>query len=146
MARETSIVIARTPGDVFAYMDDVSREREWQPNLRSASREPDGPTRVGTRKRYESEFMGRRIVNTYVTKEFEPGQRVVYETTSDSAIRARSEIRWEAVAGGTRVSMSIDATPTGLLRLVPRAVLEGVFRDEVTATLHRLKEVLESGA
>ncbi len=146
MAQELSIVIERPLDDVFAYMDDVEREREWQPNLRKATREPDGPTKVGTRKRYVSEFMSRSVENTYVTTVFEPGRRVVYETTPDSAIKATSEFRWEAVPEGTRVTMSLEATPTGFLRLVPRAVLEGLYREELTTTLDRLKECLEQPA
>ena len=47
MSRQSaSIMIERPPAEVFAYMDDVSREKEWQPNLRSAEQEPPGPTEV----------------------------------------------------------------------------------------------------
>ncbi len=38
-----SIVIRRPVSEVFAYMDDVSREIEWQPNLQFAEKHPEGP-------------------------------------------------------------------------------------------------------
>ena len=50
-------------------MDDISREQEWQPSLRSAEQDPPGPSREGTKKRYVSEFMGRELRNTYVVTE-----------------------------------------------------------------------------
>jgi len=54
---ENQVFIERPISAVFAYMDDVSREREWQPNIREARKDPPGETAVGTRKVYLSEFM-----------------------------------------------------------------------------------------
>ncbi len=139
-----SITIERSPREVFVYMDDVSREREWQPHLREAEQTPDGPTVVGTRRRYESEFLGKRLRNTYVVQVFEPEKRVVLESTPDSAMHARTEIRWEPSGDGTRVTMSIDGKPSGVLRFVPRAVLENAFQKEIRDALARLKQRLES--
>lgn len=139
-----SVLIRRSPSDVYAYMDDVSREKEWQPNLRSAHQEPTGPTRVGTRKRYVSDFMGRRVENTYRILELEPARRVVQETTSGSSAKIRSEVQWEAVPGGTEVTLTVDATPTGLMKLLPTGVLEAATRKEMNDSLARLKRILEN--
>jgi uncharacterized protein YndB with AHSA1/START domain len=146
MSRQSaSIVIARSPDEVFAYMDDVSREVEWQPNLRSAEQDPPGPTTLGTRKRYVSRFMGRDVRNTYVVAELEPGRRIVYETEKGSAIEARSEILWEVEGTGTRVTMFLEGKPKGFLKLVPKAALELAYREELRVTLDRVKDRLESG-
>ncbi len=138
------IVIQRTVSDVFTYMDDVSREREWQPGILDARKEPPGPTGIGTRKSYVSEFMGRRIENTYVTRVFEPDRQVVYETTPDSVLQARAELRFESVGSGTRVTMSFDGKVRGPLRLIPRQMLETVYKKELEKTLDLLKARLES--
>jgi len=144
--QSANVVIARPVADVVAYMDDVTREHEWQPSLASASQEPPGPTGLGTRKSYSSTFMGRRVENTYVVTALDPGVRVVYETTKDSAIRARSEISWESVGSGTRVTMTIVGEPGGALRLLPKAVMQRAFGKELENALARLKERLESRA
>ena len=144
MSRQgASIVIKRPPEEVFAYMDDVAREKEWQPNLSSATRDPAGPTQVGTKKRYVSSFLGNDLTNTYVVQELDVGRRIVYETTSDSAISASNEITCEGVEGGTKVTMIIGGKPKGVLRLVPRAVLETTYKDQLKTTLRRLKKCLE---
>lgn len=138
-----SIIIERPVEEVFAYMDDVKREPEWQPQLLEAEQTPAGPTAVGSTRRYVSEFLGKRLENTYVVQRYEPNERLVVETTKDSVMDATSEIRWERVPEGTRVTMSLDGRPKGALRFVPKAILESTFEKEVVATLTRLKKQLE---
>ncbi len=143
MQYEQQVISDRPVAEVFAYMDDVSRESEWQPNIVEAYQEPAGRTAVGTRKRYLSEFMGRRIENTYVTTAFEPNERVVYETTPDSALRAKVELRWRSVPSGTEVTMTFAGKVTGALRLIPGRLLERAYRNELETALGLLKERLE---
>ena len=142
--QQYTIVIDRPVADVFAYMDDVHREREWQPNLREAEQTPPGPTAVGTQKRYVSDFMGKRVENTYEVVELEAGRRVVYKTTRGSSIDATSEVRCEPVGGGTRVTMFVQGKPAGVLRFVPKKVMEKVYQAELAASLDRLKARLEA--
>ena len=139
-----SIVIDRTPVEVFYFMDDIAREPEWQPSLKMAEQEPPGPSRVGTTKRYVSEFMGREIENTYVVREVEPGRHLVYETTPDSAVDARTEIEWTPEGMGTRVTMTLEGSPKGFMKLVPTRVLEAAYQKELSAALSRLKERIET--
>ena len=143
MQYQQQIVVDRPVAEVFAYMDDVSREREWQPNIVEAYQEPAGPTAVGTRKRYVSQFMGRRVENTYLTEVFEPNERVVYQTTPDSALRAHVELRWRSVPSGTEVTMTVSGKATGALRLVPSGMLERASRKDLEASLSLLKQRLE---
>ena len=146
MSRQSfTVMIQRSPAEVFTYMDDVSREHEWQPNLRSAEQHPPGPSTVGTRKHYVSDFMGRAIENTYVVTELEPGRRIAYQTDKDSTIDAKTEIVCEADGAGTSVTMSVEAKPKGALRFLPKAMLEAASRDEMEATMARLKVRLETG-
>ena len=145
MRRQTaSILIDRAPKVVFAYMDDVTREQDWQPNLRSAAQDPPGPSRIGTRKRYVSRFMGRDIENTYRITELDPGRRVVYETDEDSAVDVRSEVVWEPRGSSTWVTMTVEGRPKGFLRFLPGKVLEAAYREEIEGSLARLKVRLES--
>ena len=144
-SHKQSIVIRRPLADVFAYMDDIDREHEWQPHLREAEQLPTGATAVGTRRRYVSDFLGKRLENTYVVQLYEPGQRIVLESTPDSVVSAKTDIRWEPVGEDTRVTMTLEGKASGPLRFVPNVLLEATFEKEVTGTLARLKETLEKG-
>ena len=142
-SRALSVVIRRPIAEVFDYMNDVTREHEWQPHLVDAVQEPPGPSAVGSLRRYRSEFMGRSVENTYVIRAWEPRRRLTLETTGDSALEATSEVRWEAVPDGTRVMMTVEGKPKGAFRLVPRKLLEATMHKETEAALARLKERLE---
>jgi len=142
---ERSVIIRRSVPDVFTYMDDVDREHEWQPNLRAASQEPRGSVGVGTLKRYTSVFMKRERRNVYRVTDYEMYVRVVYESTPESATNATSEVRWDQVPEGTKVTMTIEATPGPVLKLVPKKVLEKATTQELERMLQKLKAVLESG-
>ena len=142
--QSASVTIDRSPDVVFAYLDDVTREREWQPNLRSALQEPPGPTSVGTLKRYVSTFLGRDVENTYRVVELEPGRRVVCRTEPGSTIQAETEVLCESEGSGTRVTMFISGTPRGVLRFIPKRVLEAAYTEELESALRRLKAVLEA--
>ena len=143
--RAVSIEIRRQVEEVFAYMNDVARETEWQPQLIEAEQIPPGPAAVGTRRRYVSEFMGKRVENVYVVKTYEPNRELVLETTPDSTLSATSRVAWTTIPGGTRVTMSVDGAPKGALRFLPRTLLESTFERELEAALARLKTLLEKG-
>ncbi len=143
-SHEASIFIRRPLADVFAYMDNISHEREWQPKLVEAEQEPPGPTRVGSRRRYVSHFMGKRLVNTYVVKVYEINRRIICESTPDSVLRATTDIRWEEAEGGTTVTMALEGSASGALKFVPRRILEATFESEVTTALARVKQQLEA--
>lgn len=140
---ERTVLIRRPVPQVFAYMDDVSREPEWQPNLRAASQEPAGPVGVGTLKRYTSEFMGKELHNVYRVTDYEMYVRTVYTSTPESAVQATAEVTWEPVGNDTRVTMAVDATPGGALKLAPAALLERASVKELEEMLERLKACLE---
>ncbi len=70
--------------------------------------------------------------------------RVVYESTPESATNATAEVRWAQVPEGTRVRMTIDATPGPALKLVPKKALEKATTRELERMLEKLKAVLEA--
>ena len=93
-----------------------------------------------------SEFMGKRVENVYVITAYEAKSRVVCETTKDAVMNATSDIRWEAVEGGTKVTMALEGKPSGALRFLPSSILEATFEKEVRGALSRLKVILEEEA
>lgn len=144
MKRHTATVsIDRNPIEVFYFLDDVSREHEWQDGLKSAEQEPPGPSRVGSLKRYRSAFLGKDVRNTYRVVDVEPGRRLVTESTADSAVDARYEVRVEPDGTGARVTFTLEAAPRGPLKLLPRRLVETAVQKELAASLGKLKALLE---
>ena len=117
-AQEFSVVIQRPLSEVFAYLDNIDEEMTWQPNPREVEQIPPGPSVVGSKKRYVSEFMGKRVENTYEVVEMGPGWRVVYQSTPDSTLgwncqpgfppspskrKTPPELLWPSVPSSTRL-------------------------------------------
>ncbi|NIN72564.1 MAG: hypothetical protein GTO46_11725 [Gemmatimonadetes bacterium] len=141
---DASITIDRPVEEVFEYMQDIDREHEWQPNLREAEQSPKGEPSVGTRRRYVSEFMGKRFENVYVNTVYEPNRRVTYKSASESDAQAEGEITWEALDNGTRVTMRVALQVGGLLRFVPKSLIVSLGTKELQDALARAKARLES--
>jgi len=125
------------------YMDDVRREHEWQPNLIDASQDPLGPVGVGTKKRYVSTFLGKEVVNVYRVADYEMFVRAVYQSLPESAVQATAEFVWEPAGAATRVTMTVDASPGGLFKLIPRPVLEKASIQELEGMLENLRRVMD---
>jgi len=144
MARyEESIVISRPVADVFAYMNDIHREHEWQPAIKAVEQIPPGPQRVGTTRKYHSSFMRKKLTNVYVNRIYEPNRRVVYESTAESNVHATGDITFESLAAGTRVTMALEVEPPRVMKLVPKTVFEKASRKELRDSLKRLKHNME---
>ncbi len=74
--RETSIIIDRPIGEVFAVLADPKNQPQWDSSLLEARLVPEGPVSVGTRIIEVRKFMGRTSENTGEVIEFEPNAKI----------------------------------------------------------------------
>ena len=75
----SSIEIGRSPEDVFAYLNDLSRHGEWQQEIISTTVETDGPTRVGTRATDRRRVPGGPQDVTYEITAHDPPRRMSFK-------------------------------------------------------------------
>ncbi len=108
----SSIEIARKPEEIFAYIDELERHKEWQPAIVSARREPSGPTRVGTHTIEMRRIPGgpREFVSEIV--EHVPPRRMVFQGLN-GPIRPRGTITIEPVGDGSRSRFTLDLDLVG---------------------------------
>ena len=141
-----SVEIARSPDDVFAYLDDLARHGEWQESIKSARVDTEGPTRVGTRAT-ETRRMGKREqAVTYEITQRDPPRSFAFRGV-DGPIRVAGKGSVEPVGDGTssRVTIELDFTGHGLGKLlVPLARKQAA--KEVPKSQQKLKCILETGA
>jgi uncharacterized membrane protein len=138
-----SIEIARSPEDVFAYIDDLSRHGEWQSQIREVEVETDGPTRVGSRAREKRQVPGGVREMTYEITEHDPPRRASFRGI-DGPVRVVGTVTVSPVDGGrSRVSLEIDLVGHGFGKLfAPMA--RSQLRKQVPLDQLRLKERLEA--
>ena len=141
-----SVEIARSPQDVFAYLDDLGRHGEWQEQIVDVKVETEGPTRVGSRATDTRRVPGGPRKFTYEITEHDPPRKASFKVL-DGPVRPFGTISVEPVGDGSRsrVTLQIGFDGHGLGKLLaPLAKVQA--RRQVPKDQARLKERLESGA
>jgi len=137
---EDAVEIARPPADVFEFVTDPARFREWQATVVEV--EPaDGDRGVGARLRDVREFMGRRASSILEVTQFEPPTAYTLRVL-EGAVRYEIQHRLEPVGDGTRLTICARGKPPGLLGFAARPLVRAAKR-QLRADLQALKSVLE---
>jgi carbon monoxide dehydrogenase subunit G len=136
-----SVTINRPPEDVFAFVADGERCPEWRPGVIDIKKiSGEG---VGTKyAQGVSGPMGRRIAADYEVTVYEPSSRLEFQTTTGPA---RPHGRFDLVpdAGGTRLTLSLDAQLAGLRKLLMGSMVQKTMDSEVH-NLDNAKRILEA--
>jgi len=141
MTFEQSIVIATSPGDLFALTQDYARRLEWDPFLKSAEL-LDGAASadVGVRA-YCVAHNGLGMETEYVS--FNPPRACAVKMTRGPRMIASFAGSWrfeEASAGATRVGFRYNLRASWRL-LTP--IIGWIFGRETRKRLKALKEAIE---
>lgn len=143
----SSIEIARPPGEVFAYVTDLSRLVEWQESVVSARVEGGGPPAEGS-KAITTRRIGRseRTMTMEMTNVSPPRSWAVRGI--DGPVRGIVNGTVEPLDDGprSRVTIELDFEGHGLGKLLVPLVVRRQAQKEMPRNLRNLKERLESGA
>jgi len=141
-----SIEIARTPEEVFAYLDQLQRHGEWQEHLVDVKLVTEGPPRVGTRIVQTRRVPGGPREFTLEVTQHEPPRRVSWRGLN-GPVRPVGTVTVEPVGDGSRsrVTMELDLRGHGFGKLIAPLARRDA-RKQVPKNQARLKERLESGA
>jgi len=139
-----SVEVNRRPEDVFAYLDDLTRHKEWDDQIVETRVETDGPTRVGTRATDTRKTpMGKQKI-AYEISEHDPPRRAAFRGVS-GPVRPVGAVTVEPLEGGarSRVTIEIELVGHGIGKLLaPLANRDA--RKHVPDNQAKLKERLES--
>jgi uncharacterized protein YndB with AHSA1/START domain len=138
---QVETTIARAPSEVAAYAGDPTNAPEWYVNIKSVQWRTPPPVAVGSRMDFVAQFLGRRMAYTYEVAELVPGERLVMRT-ADGPFPMETTYTWEAVEGGTRMTLRNRGNPSGFAQLTA-PLMERAMRRATTKDLARLKAILE---
>jgi uncharacterized protein YndB with AHSA1/START domain len=135
------VVIARPPGEVFAFVADAENAPRWRSGVLDIRREPGGGPGVGARYRQGVKGPGGRRVDADIeVTEYEPDRVVAFRTVA-GPVRPHGRFTLAPAEGGTRVRFELQAALRGLKRLMAPMVKRSM--DGEVAALGQLKRVLE---
>ncbi len=138
----SEVEIARPRVQVANFAGDPDNATAWYENIKTISWETPKPLAVGSRVRFEAEFLGRTLAYTYEITELIAAERLVM-STADGPFPMETIYTWHDCArGGTLMTLCNRGEPRGFAGVVgpmmARAMRRANHKD-----LARLKALLE---
>ncbi len=142
---EASIEIKRPVAEVFQFVENPANDSIWRSGMTEGDPDTSGPVGVGTTGREVWRALGREFETTWEITEYEPNQKVAYRSTS-GPFEYEGSWRYEAIDGGTRLSVVLDWTLTEreLFGRLPDSLIASVDQKTVENDLRALKRLLEA--
>lgn len=144
---EESIIINRSPEEVFAFIDDRTNDPKWMESVLESEWVDSGETtELGRQGRFVMKAMGRREFTDEVT-EYEPGRLVAHRFVSDSmAFHAACIAEPDESGERCRVTVTYkpERLPGGVLGRLMAPLTLRMVRRNYRADLARLKDILET--
>ena len=139
-----SVNINKPPDEVFAYLDDLSKHPEWQPQIESRRIITDGPTRVGTEIDDTRVVGGGRKIPMHwkVTEHDAAARRSSFETIESKMLKPSGVISVAPAGEGSEVTFQFNTNPFGFGKLLSPLINRDVDKT-IAANLERLMERLE---
>jgi len=141
--RSVSVVIARPPDEVFAFVSDARNRPSWDDSVDSEELTSPEPIGVGSTVRTRMRSMGRDYEIDWEIVDHEPPTRQRIESTS-GPFSTTLVYELAGDGDGTSVRFSVTGRPTGLLRLMQPLIARTSHRN-LDRAFARLKRVLEDG-
>jgi carbon monoxide dehydrogenase subunit G len=136
-----SVEIPRLPADVFPWLLEDDKVPRWTGHLERYERIDDGPLGRGSKVRQVLEVSGRTIDVTLEVTGYEPpsGAQTVFST---NGIEVVNSYALEAAGAGTRLTQSVEATPSGLAARMLVPLVQPRLEQKLTEDLERLRQEL----
>jgi uncharacterized protein YndB with AHSA1/START domain len=134
-----TVEIPRAPAEVFPWLLEEDKVPRWTGSLERY--EQVGALGTGSRVRQVLEVSGRTIDVDMEITGYEPpsGARTRFAT---NGIEVVSSYALEAAGGGTRLTQSIEANPSGFTARMLVPVVQPRLEEKLTQDLERLRETL----
>ena len=141
----STIDVTRPPGEVFAFVTDPTRLREWQDGVVSARMEADGPAGPGSRFTATTRIGGAEQVSTLEITDISPPRRWAIRGI-DGPVRVQATVTVEPLGGGkgSRVTVALDFAGHGPGRMLVPLVVRPQAARQAPRSCQRLREALEN--
>jgi uncharacterized protein YndB with AHSA1/START domain len=139
---ERTIVINRTPDEVFEFFSNPANDQSWRPHVKEIA--PDGPPGVGRRIHQVVEGPGGRgIAADIEVTAYEPPTRYAFQVVAGPA-RPQGEFRFQPSGSGTEASFSLSADLGAIKGLFMSRPVQSSMDGEMRS-LDTAKAKLEAG-
>jgi uncharacterized protein YndB with AHSA1/START domain len=144
MRVEESVVINRSPEEVFDYVANPENLPEWSGLALEVRKETQGSlNEEGARFTTVAKFLGRRFETPFEVIVYDPPRRHTDRSTGGPFPQEYTHIFEEVEGGRTRLTAVTEGEPGGFFRLAG-PLLEMAGKRQFRADLDTLKDLLEA--
>jgi carbon monoxide dehydrogenase subunit G len=132
-----TVEVPRPPDEVFPWLLEEDKVPQWTSHLESYTA-LDGALGTGSRVRQVLQVSGRRIDVELEITGYDPprGAETRFSTNGIEVVNAYA---LEPSGGGTRLTQSVDAKPSGLTARMLVPVIQPRLEEKLTQDLERLR-------
>jgi len=141
---EISAVVNRPVEEVFSVASNPEDGPKWSPGLVEVKKTSEGLIGVGSTYRLVRMFLGQRIEGDVELTEYEPNRKFTQDSKS-RPFPVEAQWTFDAVEGGTRVSVVLEAEPGGFFKLA-EPLLRSFTKRTMETELANLKDLMEAHA
>jgi uncharacterized protein YndB with AHSA1/START domain len=136
-----TVEIPRPPAEVFPWLLEEDKVPRWTGHLEAYERLDDGALGRGSRVRQVLDVSGRRIDVELEITHYDPpsGAETRFSTNGIEVVNAYA---LQAADGGTRLTQSVDAKPSGLTARMLVPIVQPRLEEKLTQDLERLRAEL----
>ena len=138
-----SIVINRPIAEVFDVATCQERCVVWRGPIVATAKTSEGPTGVGSTYVHQVKFLGVTMEATPVVTAWEPPHRAEFKNKM-GLVSYHAIFTCEEVAGGTKLTTTIQAEPGSALKHIPDALIHRTIMRQHAGDLQALKDMMES--
>jgi uncharacterized membrane protein len=142
MKMEASVVINRSPDEVFGYVIDVATWPKWETGLLEAEQTSEGPVGQGTTFKGLNEMMGRKMEWTSEITEYEANKKVGHKILS-GPMSVEQTLTFEPAQDGTRFTLVAEGETGGFFKMA-EPLLNRTMKKQLEGNLATLKQILEA--
>jgi uncharacterized membrane protein len=137
---EHTLILPRPVEEVFSFLNNFEHDPSWQAGIIEAKQVPEGAARLGTIVKQVRRFMGRRLDYTGEVVDHEEPKKIWVKSVS-GPYPFEGGYRLEPTDGGTRLTLLLKVTPTGIIRFT-QSMVARELRQQMEADSNRLKALL----
>jgi uncharacterized membrane protein len=141
---EVSIVINRPVAEVFDFLSNMENNMKWRTSQQEVTKLSEGPIGVGTTYRMVNHVLGRRLETEAEVIEYEPNRKYTTRDKSEN-LPLKAQRIFEAVEGGTRVTLILQADPSGVFKIAA-PLFATMAKRSIESDITNLKDLMEAGA
>jgi len=138
---ESTIVINRPLGEVFAFIADPTNNAKWQEGLIESRLDSPGPVTLGSKITDIRKFIGRQLESKLEVTAYEADKMISLKVVS-GPLPFEITQTFTSVAGGTKIDLVAQGEPGGFFKLA-EGLVKKQLEDQLAGNNARLKKVLE---